>query len=97
MAVMNDDFDRAPDFVPANSTAAIAVTTQVNTYPTAAQAYYACKLGNLTGDEQEGNPDTVAASANIFMALNLGTQIPPQGTQIIAHAASNRWVFRFDG
>jgi hypothetical protein len=78
--------------------AILAQTMLVAQYPTVAGAFYACAPLQVDGPETEGSAATFAtfASRTIY-ALNLGTQVPPLGTKIIAHACGGRWAFRFDG
>lgn len=86
--------DRAPAF---GSPSLVAQTTTIKTYPTSAQRFYACVPQTVLGAEVEGGPGILSPSSSTFFALNLGTAIPPTGTNILATFIESRWVFRFDG
>jgi len=80
------------------SLAQLLTTVTVNVYPTAAGAFYAGNPTYVSGTETEGgvagySPDR----SQVIYAYNLGTQIPPEGTHVVAHAVGGRWVFRYDG
>jgi len=78
--------------------AAIVVTTTVDTYPTDANVMYGVIEQIVTGSEDEGATPTVgSAGGPVFYALNVGTQVPPNGTKLVCHQVGNRWVFRYDG
>jgi hypothetical protein len=81
------------------SAAAIVITTVVETYPTSAGVMYAVLEQIVTGSEVEGATPTVttASGALTFFALNLGTAIPAEGTQLVVHSTGGRWTFRYDG
>jgi hypothetical protein len=83
---------------PYGSAAMCVITTTVTTYPTVAAEFYACNPNLLTGSEAEGATPTFTADTNtIVYALNLGTAVPPNGTNLVVHAAGGRWCFRYDG
>ena len=74
------------------------ITTTLTTYPTTAGVYYACNPELLSGAETEGaTPTFTADTGTVVYVLNLGTQIPPNGTKLIIHSTGGRWVFRYDG
>ena len=75
----------------------LAQTKKISSYPTVAQSFYACAPSSLLGPEVEGGAGTVTPGPSTFFALNLGSVVPPIGTNILATFVDNRWVFRFDG
>jgi hypothetical protein len=80
------------------SAALIVVTTTVSVYPTSAAQFYACNPQIITGSETEGaSPTYTTDTATTIYALNVGTQIPPNGTELVVHSVGGRWVFRYDG
>jgi len=79
------------------SSSLLVRTTTVRTYPTSAQVYYACQPLTLLGTEIEGNAGVSTTTNSIFFALNVGSTIPPVGTQVVVTFVGNRWVFRYDG
>jgi hypothetical protein len=89
------DQSAAPEW---GAPARLAQTVQVTTYPTTAGVFYGIQFVDISGTEQEGAAATyvTVGSAQPF-AVNLGTQVPPQGTKIVVHAAGGRWAFRYDG
>ena len=75
----------------------VARTKQVSSYPTAAQQFFACSPVNVLGPEVEGGAGSLTLGISTFFALNLGSVVPPVGTNILATFIDNRWVFRYDG
>ena len=64
------------------------------TYPTTAGAFYASNPTEIDGSEVEGGAASYTADATqVVYVLNVGTQIPPAGTRVVAHAVGGRWVF----
>ena len=84
-----------PVYVGDNPTV-LALTTTLQTYPTDAQCFFACQILSLLGAESEGGSGIVVPGSGTFFALNLGSTIPPSGTQVLASFVGNRWVFRYD-
>jgi hypothetical protein len=80
------------------SLAQLLTTTTVTSYPTEAGAFYAGNPTYVNGAETEGGAASYAPDpAQVIYAYNVGTQVPPQGTRVVAHAVGGRWVFRYDG
>jgi hypothetical protein len=53
----------------------------------------------VDGEEVEGGAAsflTETVKGNRF-AFNVGTAIPPVGTQVVVHGVGGRYVFRYDG
>lgn len=94
---LSDDVKRRDSDPTLGSTSLLAETTTVKTYPGTAPCFYACQPVTLLGAEVEGGPGLVTATSAPFFALNLGSAVPPPGTQILAARVDNRWVFRYDG
>ena len=74
----------------------LAQTTTISTYPTTAQSYFACLPLTLLGTEKEGGSGVTTAGSATFFALNIGSTIPPSGTQVLTTFIGSRWVFRYD-
>jgi hypothetical protein len=96
------DLDRTVDQVSTGeaggSLARLVTTCTVGTYPTTAGAFYAANPTEINGPEVEGGGATYVQDAfQVMYCLNLGTQIPPNGTRVIAESVGGRWVFRYDG
>ena len=81
---------------PVGSPSLLARTTTLTSYPTTAACYFACLPLTLLGTEVEGAPGTVTTGYSTFFALNLGSTVPPSGTQVLTTFVGNRWVFRYD-
>jgi hypothetical protein len=75
----------------------ISRTTTLSNYPSAAASYYACNAVAVLGPEVEGGPGIISSDSGTFFALNIGSTIPPVGTQVLVTFIGNRWVFRYDG
>lgn len=94
-----DEYHRDHDNHSGGRDTLLARTTTIASYPTAAATFYALLPLVLTGAEVEGGPGTVtpAIAAAAFLAWNLGSAVPPSGTQVVATFVGNRWAFRYDG
>jgi len=91
------DLDRSREEAPFASGAIAAVTSHDTTYPTTAGALFACVPCELDGAEVEGSaPSWVQQTGARIYAFNAGTEIPPEGTKLVANAVGGRWVFRYD-
>ena len=80
------------------STAMLAQTKVLATYPTSASAFFACSPLRVDGAEAEAAAATFTpdASRTIF-AYNLGAKAPPVGTRLLVQSCGGRWTFRYDG
>jgi hypothetical protein len=87
---------RPPAAPTGGAPARLVQTTTVTTYPTAAARFYAVTPLDAAGDQTEGSTGSFAAGPGTFYALNLGTAIPPSGTQLLVTWVAHRWVFRYD-
>jgi hypothetical protein len=95
---LNDLVDRLQVSGAEGSPAQLVTTVEIAAYPTEAGAFYAGNPTYVNGTETEGgiasySPD----SSQVIYAYNLGTQVPPRGTRVVAHAVGGCWVFRYDG
>ncbi len=92
-----DDLDRA-EVRPSNAGRSdVAITTTETTYPTTAGAWYAVTSQQVDGTEVEGATASFTSTSGVFHAYNLGTAIPPAGTEILIHCTNGKWSFRYDG
>jgi hypothetical protein len=90
--------DRVAPFSANGSAALLVTTTTVSSYPTSAASFFASNPTEIDGSEVEGGAASYTADATqVVYVLNVGTQIPPIGTRVVAHAVGGRWVFRYDG
>lgn len=92
-----DDDSRNPDAADGGAVSHVGLTTTVSSYPTTAAVYYGVRRQNIFGTETEGSSGVSSTITGTFLALNLGTAIPPVGTQVIVTRVAQRWTFRFDG
>ncbi len=92
-----DDLSRGEPRPSFGSPSLVAQTRTIQTYPTAAQRFYACTPQTVLGKEVEGGAGTLSAGSGTFFALNIGSAVPPVGTSVLATFVESRWVFRFDG
>ena len=76
---------------------AVAQTAISETYPTTANTVYYLAGMSIDADDQEGSDVTLAGDGNEYFAVNLGTRIPPPGTNVLISSVGGRWVFRWDG
>jgi hypothetical protein len=76
----------------------VVQTTTVETYPTVPLSYFAVNPVSIDGEAKEGQPATFTVdSTRIFAVLNLGSQVPPSGTKLIAVSSGGRWTMQYDG
>ena len=75
----------------------VVQTVTVKTYPTVAQRFYGVKAVTILGAEVESQAGSVTTGSGIFYALNIGSAVPPVGTQLIATFIGNRWILTFNG
>ena len=73
-------------------------TIEEDTYPTTAGAFYAGYRTAMDGTESEGSAATTLVDPGwLVYAYNLGSQVPPVGTLVLATNCGGRWLFRYDG
>src|SRR5690349_7193338 len=89
--------DQVNQDAPEEGSVALARTKAVGTYPTAANRYFAMSPVTVGGVEGEGNPGTFTVESGTFFALNIGSAVPPVGTDVIVEGINGRWVFEFNG
>jgi hypothetical protein len=83
---------------PTASSSYLGTTTQVQTYPTSAGAYYGLNPTTVSGDAYEGGPATYSTdSSKLLYAYNVGSSVPPSGTRVLVHQVGGRATFRYDG
>jgi hypothetical protein len=95
---LDDLVDRLDISGALGSLAQLLTTVEITTYPTTAGAFYAGNPTYVNGTETEGGLASYSPDpSQVIYAYNLGTQVPPAGTRVVAHAVGGRWVFRYDG
>ena len=95
---LNRLVDQIPQSADPGSAARLVTTTTISSYPTTAAEFYACNPTEIDGSETEGGSASYTADSDqVIYCLNVGTQIPPNGTRVVAHAVGGRFVFRYDG
>jgi hypothetical protein len=95
-ASLADDLSRSLSDISSGSPCLVARTVALSSYPSVAQCYFACQPLTVLGAEVEGGSGSTTVTSSTFFALNLGSTIPPVGTQVLATFVGNRWVFRYD-
>ncbi|MGE3818087.1 MAG: hypothetical protein AB7I30_01510 [Isosphaeraceae bacterium] len=90
------DLQRLGQDAPVGAPSVLARTRVSTSYPSTARSFHSCVPVTLLGTEVEGGPGVFAESASSFLALNLGSKVPPPGTYILATFVADRWVFRHD-
>ena len=96
-AALVDGFSQAGCDPSSGMPCVVAQTKTFATYPTGAQSFFACSPLTVLGPEVEGGPGTISLGSSTFFALNLGSAVPPVGSNILVTFVDNRWVFRYDG
>lgn len=78
--------------------AQVVETFTEGTYPTAAGSYFACHPVTVGGTEAEGEAvtTTVDEDRTLYVA-NIGSAVPPEGTDLLATLVDGRWEMRHDG
>jgi hypothetical protein len=72
-------------------------TKTETTYPTAAASSFACDILRAGGVEEEGAAAELTVVSHTVYALNVGTKLPPVGTDVVAIYEDGRWAFQYDG
>lgn len=96
-AARDDAATRAEGPNPSGAPCVVAKTKAIATYPTTAAAFYGVEPQHVTGTETEGSAGTLTGTGATILALNLGTAIPPVGTQVLVTFCDWQWCFRYDG
>lgn len=90
------NLDRLDFPAPSSAHPIVVRTVTVATYPTTAGRFYGCQVVTVGGVEAEGNSGSFTLITGVFYVLNLGSAIPPVGTNLIAEPIDGRWTTRFD-
>jgi hypothetical protein len=78
--------------------AGIALRTKSEgAYPTEPSRFFACDILRPGGVEAEGAAPTLTVVTATLYALNVGTKLPPVGTEVVAINEGGRWAFQYDG
>lgn len=94
LARLRDDLDRRDDNEPEGSAAMLLQTFTESTYPTVAGSAYACHPVSIDVDETEGaTPTLTPDTGTTIYAVNIGSEIPDSGTNVIGRVCGGRWVF----
>lgn len=97
IAELWDRLARMDDDGPDGSDAMLLRTFTEGTYPTTAEAVYACHPISIDVAETEGaTPTLTEDTSQTIYALNVGSEIPDSGTDVIGHTAGGRVTFRWD-
>lgn len=95
---LTEDAERHFGHGDGGSVSLLVQTATKTTYPTSAGAYYYCEAVTATGTESEGSSGTLTAdSSSTLYVFNVGSAVPPVGTNLVATFEDYRWVFRYDG
>jgi hypothetical protein len=95
-SVLAEESLRSPSSESWGAPSLVAQTISLGSYPATAASFYACCPRTVFGPEIEGGAGTLSTQAGRFFALNLGSTIPPTGTDLLVTFVGNRWVFRYD-
>lgn len=96
-SALADAIDRAARRPADGSLSALVRTASDGSYPTTANVFYAVNPVEVDGSQQEGaSPTFTADVSRVFHAYNLGSAVPPLGTEVIVHLNSGRWTFTFN-
>ena len=94
-ATAEEDLDRLPDPTDASSSnASVLVTVGKGAGP---GSVYSCTTCTATFDETEGASPTITCGSPTIYALNVGTEDPGSGTQLLVYDVVGRYAFRYDG
>jgi hypothetical protein len=96
-SVLTEISTRGPSDQTSGPPCMVARTVSLGSYPTTATCFYACNPITVLGTEAEDGPSILTTEACTLFALNLGSTIPPAGTDILVTFVRHRWAFRYDG
>lgn len=89
-----DDLDLLPDDQMDGSLGYLLQTFTEATYPTVAGSVYACHPVLIGADDTEGATPSLSADSSVTIyAVNIGSEIPDSGTNVVAIAVGGRVVF----
>jgi hypothetical protein len=91
------EVERLPEEPGGGGSSYLLRTFAEGTYPTTAARVYACHPVAVDCTDEEAAAATLTAGSGVIHALNVGTTIPPAGTDVIACGVGGRVVFRYDG
>lgn len=95
-----DDLERDPASGCACAPARVVQTYTESSYPAAASRVYAVRVVEISSAETEGATPTLTVTSGGFYAANIGSAIPPSGTNVLATqvgGVGGLWIFRYDG
>jgi hypothetical protein len=95
-SALNDTVNASQNAQNPGSVSLLVQTTTITTYPTVANAFYACVAVTPTGTEDEGVFPTLTNQGGTFLALGIGTAVPAHGTYLLITHIGGVWVFRYD-
>jgi hypothetical protein len=92
---LGDELSNLPQDTGGSPDNLLCVTAVFTTYPTTASAFFYVIPVALLGTQAEGSPGTTTPDPSGFFAFNLGSTVPPNGTQVLVSRVPNRWVFPY--
>jgi len=76
----------------------LGATTTAGSYPMTCAAVYVVIPQLIDATDAEGAvPSFDDDGSGTVPAINVGNQVPPQGTLVLVHGAGGRWTFAFNG
>jgi len=91
-----DDLDRIVEGTVGASDCRTARTVTVTTYPTTPNVMFAIQITDTVCAETEGATPTITLQSGTEYALNMGSTIPANGTDILIERSPNGyWVFTY--
>ena len=81
---------------PSGTATILGQTFTETTYPVSASRVYAIHPASPGGDEEENAVGSVTAGTGTIYAANLGSAVPPSGSNVVCFAIGSRWAFRYD-
>lgn len=95
---LEDRIDNEYGETPEGSLCEFVTLFEEDEYPTEPNKFFAAHPTSIGGTEDEGESASFnAANDRKIYVYNVGSQVPPEGTKIMATLVGRRWVIRFDG
>ena len=95
-AQLAQEMDRIGISEPEGGVSLLLQTFAESSYPTDAGAFYACHVVGVDGDPDEGAAADFTAGDDVVYAYNLGSEVPPENSRLLAHLSSSVFFFTWN-
>lgn len=91
---LQQELDRQESNPPSGAPSLVVEIVEETTLPTDSARFFACKVQDIEGEEEEGEVATFSeASPELIYAVCLGPGIPSEGDKVLITLIGGRWSF----